>query len=210
MRPALKPGPYALTDHDGRDTETLVADVHAALEGGVRLVQYRDKSNDPVRREEQARALLDCCRDFAVPLIINDDVALAARIGADGVHLGREDPDPEQAREQLGTATLVGISCYNELDRARDAARRGASYVAFGSVFPSATKPAAVHAPLELLTRARAELDLPICAIGGIAPDNAGEVVAAGADLLAVIGSLWEGDPRGNARALGQAFYPLD
>lgn len=206
MTAKLQAGPYALTDHDEQDTATLVAEVRAALEGGVRLVQYRDKRSASERREEQARALLDCCRAFAVPLVINDDVALAAKIHADGVHLGRDDPDPAGARKRLGSRALIGVSCYNEMERARAAARAGADYLAFGSVFPSATKPEAVHAPLELLTRASAELDLPVCAIGGITPENAPQVVAAGADLLAVIRALWDGSPRDNARALQAAF----
>lgn len=163
----------------------------AALEGGARLIQYRDKSDDAGARLRQAQRLKDVCLRFRVPLIINDDVELARRVAAQGVHLGEHDALPEMAREALGEQAVIGVSCYNSLERARAAAAAGADYVAFGSVFPSNSKPAARRAPLELLKRADATVPLPLCAIGGIHIDNADAAVAAGADMIAVINGIF-------------------
>lgn len=206
MTGRIRPGPYALTDHSETGSDDMLTAVAAALTGGVSLVQYRDKGTDHVRRTQEARRLAELCREQGVPLIINDDVALAAEVGADGVHLGRDDAGVQAARDRLGEHSIIGVSCYNELARARAAVDQGADYVAFGSVFPSRTKPEAVHAPLELLSEAREILPVPICAIGGITPENARQVVAAGADLIAVVRAVWEGDPQENARELAEAF----
>jgi thiamine-phosphate pyrophosphorylase len=201
----LRRGLYAVTDGAPRDA--LLTTVAALLRGGAVLVQYRAKGLTADRRHDEARALLRLCRDPDVPLIVNDDLELAAALGADGVHLGRDDAPPEVARERLGDGAIVGVSCYDDLDRARRAADAGADYVAFGSVFPSPTKPDAAHAPLALLRSARRALQLPICAIGGITLDNAGEAVAAGADLLAVISDLaGAADPQARARAFAELF----
>lgn len=183
-------GLYAITPEDA-DTPRLVARVAAALAGGARLVQYRNKSAAAALRREQAVALLAACRNADAPLIINDDVELAAAIGADGVHLGRDDDEIDAARAALGANKLIGISCYDEFERAQRAAEAGADYIAFGSVFPSATKPAAVRAPHALIARARRELALPVAAIGGVTVDNADQLIAAGASLLAVISDLF-------------------
>jgi thiamine-phosphate pyrophosphorylase len=154
-------------------------------------VQYREKSTDSSRRLEESRALLALCRGHGVPLIINDDVELAATIAADGVHLGKDDGAVSAARVRLGPHAIIGVSCYDSLACAVQAAQEGADYVAFGSFFPSATKPHAVRAPLSLLTEARVKLGIPLCAIGGITPQNGGELVNAGADMLAVIQGLF-------------------
>lgn len=138
-------------------------------------------------RLRQAQALARCCRDGGVIFLVNDDVALARESGADGVHLGREDMSLEAARAQLGADKLIGVSCYNELERALTAEKQGADYVAFGSFFPSRTKPQAVRATLDLLREARRQLKLPIVAIGGITPENGAELIRNGADMLAVI-----------------------
>ncbi|MEA5444910.1 thiamine phosphate synthase [Gammaproteobacteria bacterium AB-CW1] len=199
-------GIYVLTDHDGLDDGRLLSDVEAALQGGVAMIQYRDKSHDHSARHRRALALRAQCRDYGTPLIINDDVELCAAVDADGVHLGRDDGQLESARQQLGPDKLIGVSCYNELNRARAAAQAGADYLAFGSIFPSDTKPNAVHAPLALLQLASAQFPAPVCAIGGIGPANVDRVAAAGADLVAVIGSVWSGDPRENVARLKQAF----
>jgi len=200
-------GLYVLTDTALTPGDRLLAAVAAAIDGGAALVQYRDKSDDDARRESEARALLALCRKRGVPLIINDDVALAARIGADGVHVGREDPDLHQARTALGPDALIGVSCYDALERARQAQADGADYVAFGSFFASPTKPAAVPASLDLLRKARSQLNVPIAAIGGIAPDNGAQLVAAGADLLAVItGVFAQPDIRTAARRYADLF----
>ena len=192
-------GLYAVTP-DLDDTTELLRRVGQALQGGLRLLQYRNKPAAAALRREQAGALLALCRAQSVPLVINDDLQLALEIGADGAHLGREDGDLTAARAALGPGKLLGISCYDDIGRAREARRIGADYVAFGSFFASPTKPAAVRAPLTLLGAAKAGLGLPVCAIGGITLQNAPQLIAAGADLLAVITDLFEA-PDIHARA---------
>lgn len=194
-------GLYAVTRPAPGGAGALAEAVLAALRGGARLVQYRDKSGDGERRRAEASALLRACREYDAPLIVNDDVALAAEIGADGVHLGAGDMDPVRARAHLGSRALVGVSCYDDLDRAIEAQARGADYVAFGSFFPSPTKPGAVRAEPALLTRAREALRVPICAIGGIRPDNGAMLVRAGADMLAVISGVFGAPDPGRAAA---------
>jgi thiamine-phosphate pyrophosphorylase len=196
-------GLYAVTP-DLADTADLLRRVGQALLGGVQLVQYRNKRADAALRREQAAALLAACRRHGARLVINDDLPLALSLGADGAHLGREDGDLAAARAALGPGRLLGVSCYDELERAREAKRIGADYVAFGSFFASPTKPAAVRAPLTLPAAAKAELGLPVCAIGGIALQNAPQLIAAGADLLAVISDLFEA-PDIRARAAAYA-----
>lgn len=182
-------GLYVLTDE--RLGEDLPEAVAAALAGGARLVQYRDKGTDAERRESEARMLRELTRRHGAVFIVNDDPALAARVEADGVHLGRDDPGIAAARRLLGDGAIIGVSCYDSLELARGAADAGADYVAFGSVYPSPTKPDAVRAPLELFATAKRALAVPICAIGGITSGNAGPVLAAGADMLAVISSVF-------------------
>lgn len=188
-------GLYAVTlDGEDHDAQRLQHAVAAALRGGARLLQYRDKRNSRDQRARLAAGLLAQCRQARVPLIINDDLELAAQLGADGVHLGLADAGLAEARARLGPKAIIGITCANSLERARAAAGGGASYIALGAFFASATKPNAPTASLELLREARAELTLPICAIGGITPDNGAALLAAGADYLAVIGSLFGHD----------------
>lgn len=184
-------GLYAVTP-DLADTDELLRRARQALEGGASLVQYRNKQAAAALRREQAAALLALCRRRGVPLVINDGLQLALDIGADGAHLGREDGDLAAARAALVPGKLLGVSCYDDMERAREAGRIGADYIAFGSFFASPTKPAAVRAPLTLLAEARNELGLPVCAIGGITLQNAPQLIAAGADLLAVITDLFE------------------
>jgi len=193
-------GLYAITPQT-EDTDRLVRLVTAALAGGARAVQYRDKSGDRARRRAQAGALRELCRQRGVPLIVNDDVELALEVRADGVHLGRDDPDPAAARTRLGPGMLIGASCYADLTRAPVVVRAGADYVAFGSVFASRTKPEAVHAPLSLFARVREHVAVPLVAIGGITPANAAEVLAAGADGLAVSSALFDAPDVGAAAA---------
>ena len=184
-------GLYAITP-DCTDTASLLRMVEQALIGGTRLVQYRNKQADVALRHEQASELLALCRRFHVPLIINDDLRLADLSGADGVHLGKDDGNVREARLILGAGKLVGVSCYNDLQRAIEVESQGADYVAFGSFFPSATKPAAVAAPLSLLHEAKHGLSIPVVAIGGITADNAGQLIEAGADAIAVISALFD------------------
>ena len=189
-------GLYAITP-DGLTTRNLLARAEAALAGGAPLLQYREKSGDRTRRREQAAALLGLCRNHGARLIINDDLELALAIGAHGVHLGREDGDLAAARAALGPDRILGASCYNDFALAQHAALAGASYVAFGAIYTSPTKPGAVQAPLSLLQRARRELlpahpGLTLAAIGGITLTNAAPVLAAGAQSLAVVSDLFQ------------------
>lgn len=187
--PAIR-GLYAVTP-DEPDTATLVAQVSAALSGGARFVQYRNKTASPSLRLEQARALKPVCDAHGAALIINDHVALAHAVDAAGVHLGAEDGAVEAARDAIGAGKLIGVSCYNQLDPANAAQASGADYVAFGSFFPSRIKPDAVQAPIDLLLRARRTLSIPVVAIGGITPGNAEVLIANGADALAVITAVF-------------------
>lgn len=199
-------GLYALTDPGLQRPQELPGRVEAVLGGGARLVQYRDKSGSP-RRWQEARRLAALCRAHGGVFIVNDDIELAVAVAADGVHLGRDDLSLAAARARLGARAIIGISCYDELARARAAAAGGADYVAFGSVFPSATKPGAVHAPLELLRAARAILDLPIVAIGGITAANAQQVIATGVDAVAVVrGVFGAPDPAAAAQRIARLF----
>jgi thiamine-phosphate pyrophosphorylase len=202
-----KPGLYAVTDAALTRARGLFACVEAALKGGAVMVQYRDKAAPRARRLSEATRLAALCRDAGVPLIVNDDPALAAEAGANGVHLGRDDGPVSRARALLGPTAIIGVSCYHELSRAREAALAGADYGAFGRFFASCTKPGEALATPTLLRSARAELDLPLVAIGGITAANGAPLVAAGASWLAVIHDLWSGvDVAARARALGDCF----
>ena len=185
-------GLYALTP-DVDDTPRLLAQVAAALDGGAAAVQYRHKTASATLRREQAAALahLHAARDAL--FIVNDDAALAAAVGADGVHLGEGDGDIAAARARLGPERLIGVSCYNDFARAASAVAAGADYVAFGSFFPSPTKSDARHADIALLARARA-LGVPVVAIGGIDAGNARALIDAGADAVAVISAVFAFD----------------
>ncbi|HXG28546.1 MAG TPA: thiamine phosphate synthase [Nevskiales bacterium] len=200
-------GLYAITDAALSARRGLEADVAAAIRGGAVLIQYRDKSGDAERRRQQAAALLKVCRQYGVPLIINDDVELARALGADGVHLGAEDASLRAARARLGPEAIIGISCYDSLELARKARTAGADYIAFGAFFDSPTKPAAVRAPLTLLQEACANLRLPVAAIGGITPENGAALIEAGASLLAVISGVFGAEnPETAARQYAALF----
>ena len=188
-RGALR-GLYAITP-DEPDEARLVAMAGAALTGGARVLQFRDKTGDAGRRRRVAMALRDLCRQQGACFIINDDLALALEVDADGVHLGGADGDLAAARRQLPQGRALGASCYADLARARSAVAAGADYIAFGAVCPSPTKPDAVRAPLDLFARWRSESTVPACAIGGITIETAPGIIAAGADLLAVITDLF-------------------
>jgi len=187
-------GLYVITDAALVGGAQLVPAVKAALQGGARLVQYRDKSQDAARRRQEAEALCRLCHAHNALLIINDDVQLAADCGADGVHLGKDDAGIQAARTRLGPTAVIGVSCYNDLARAHEAKTAGADYLAFGSFYPSTIKPQAPRATLDLLRQARCELQLPLCAIGGITAGNAAPLLAAGADLVAVISDVFAAD----------------
>ena len=197
-------GLYLITPEEP-DTARLLARVAAVLPQATWL-QYRQKGADAARRHAQAAALQALCAQAGVPLIVNDDLSLAEAIGAAGVHLGEDDGDIAAARSRLGVHAIVGASCYDDAARAERAVAAGASYVAFGAFFPTTSKNTTRRAAPALLAEAAA-LGVPRVAIGGITPDNMGPLVVAGADLVAVIGGVFEAaDPVAAARAYRQAF----
>lgn len=205
MRPALN-GLYAITP-DWGDTPRLIAVTEAILKGGCRLLQYRNKTATPCHRDEQAVALRGLTRRYGARLIVNDDIDLALACEADGAHLGGEDGDLAAARQRLGPDRLLGASCYQSLAVAESAAAAGADYIAFGSFFPSTTKPLAGRADPTLIAATKAKFALPVATIGGITLDNAAALVAGGADLLAVIAAVYNaGDPERASRAF-QLFF---
>jgi thiamine-phosphate pyrophosphorylase len=179
--------PLALCEDDTR----LLTAVETALHAGLRLLQYRDKSSNDEKRLRQVQALHRLCQRYGAKLIVNDDVRLAAH--ADGVHLGQSDESIRTARALLGAEAIIGATCHHRLDLAEQAVQAGASYVAFGAMFPSKTKPHATLAPFSVLKQARA-LGVPVCAIGGITPERAASVYAAGADWLACVEGVFSGD----------------
>lgn len=199
-------GVYLITP-DEADTARLLERVQPLLGAGATWLQYRNKAADAGTRRVQARALQDLCAAAGVPLIINDDAALAAAVGAAGVHLGEDDGDIAAARALLGPGALIGASCYDQLELARRAVAAGASYVAFGAFFPSRSKATTRRAHPRLLHEAAA-LGVPRVAIGGLAADNAAPLVAAGADLLAVISSVFAADDPVTALRGYQACFP--
>lgn len=195
-------GLYAITP-EGLDGAALLKSASRALSGGAVAIQYRAKSRAD---REQALALVELCRRHGAMLIVNDDPKLALDIEADGVHLGRGDESVERARRILGAGRLIGVSCYDDLERAAVLAEQGADYLAFGSMYASPTKPEAVHCPPETLTAAR-RLGKPVVAIGGITLERAPELIAAGADLLAVISDLFDApDIEARATAYSRLF----
>lgn len=200
-------GLYAVTDGPRDD---LPGVARAALEGGAVILQYRDKTADADRRLREARALVALCKPLGVPLIVNDDVALARASGAAGVHVGADDPDVVAARAALGADAIIGVSCYDSLQLARDAVAAGADYLAFSSPFASTTKPGERLAPAAILGDARA-LGLPVAVIGGITPGNGGSLVAAGADFLAVVSGVFSAtDIRAAAHQYAELFPRID
>ena len=200
-------GLYAITDSQllaGR----FLAYVEAALDGGLTLLQYRDKSTDDARRLREAEALRNLCERYKAHLIINDDAELAARLEV-GVHLGQTDGPLTPARALLGRNAIIGSSCHSQIELAQQAAKEGASYVAFGRFFNSSTKPGAPTATLEVLDKARAQLTLPICVIGGITLENAAPLVEHGADLLAVVHGLFGAETAQAVTRRARAFNDL-
>ena len=201
-------GLYAITDSHLLANGRLLPYCEAALNGGARLLQYRDKSHDAQRRFDEASALLELCRRYNADLIINDDLALAAQLGA-SLHLGQGDGSLSAARAQLGPHAIVGATCHASLELAANAQEDGASYLAFGRFFTSQTKPGAPSATLELLAQARQRFDLPLVAIGGVSLSNGAELIAQGADLLAVVHALFSTTSPAEVEARARAFSQL-
>lgn len=199
-------GLYAVTPDD-EQTLRLCAKAEAALQGGVRLLQYRNKRASAQLRHSQASQLQRLCHAHRAVLIINDDLALALTLGADGVHLGREDGDIIAARQALGPNKLLGVSCYADLECAAAAVAAGADYIAFGSMYLSTTKPEPTQTPLALLGEAQRRYGLPVAAIGGINLANARQTIDAGADMLSVVSDLFDAaDIVARAREYQQLF----
>jgi len=182
-------GLYAITP-DGLDTDRLLHSVASAIAGGAATIQYRNKAAEPAQRLDQCRRLQSMCSVAQVRFIVNDDWRLALETDADGVHIGREDGDPRVVRAAIGADRILGVSCYDDFESAR-AVAGVADYVAFGSVFPSPTKAAAIRAPLSLFRRGR-ERGWNCVAIGGIGIDNVALVRDAGADAIAVISAIFD------------------
>lgn len=201
-------GLYAITDStllaDGR----LLPYAEAALKGGARLLQYRDKSDNAATRLREADALRELCERHGATLVINDDAELAARLGV-GLHLGQEDGSLSAARALLGRRTIIGATCHASIELAEQARREGASYVAFGRFFNSSTKPGAPAATLEMLQQARQHIALPIVAIGGVTLDNTPQLIACGASLVAVVHALFAADSASEVERRARAFSAL-
>lgn len=201
-------GLYAITDSKLLAEGRLLPYAEAALKGGARLLQYRDKAEGEARRLREADALRELCERHGAELIINDDAELAARLNV-GVHLGQEDGSLSVARALLGRKAIIGATCHARLELAEQAAREGASYVAFGRFFDSNTKPGAPAASLELLGQARQRIALPIVAIGGVTLDNAPELIAHGASMVAVVHALFAADSAAEVERRARAFSAL-
>jgi len=199
-------GLYVVTP-DWDDTQQLLEVTEAALRGGAAMVQYRHKTASVDLRREQAECLLALCRSYQTPLVINDHVDLCLDIDADGIHVGGTDASVAQVRAAVGFKKIVGASCYGDLDLARIAYRDGASYIAFGGFFPSRIKKYPVTTPFEIITQAKAEIPLPSVVIGGMTQHNSAPLVASGADMVAVISSVYmAGAPELAARGFARMF----
>ena len=200
-------GLYAITP-DSADLNTLIQKTQLAIEGGAFMVQYRSKIHDRDVKMQQCAAILRLCREYDVPCIVNDDVEICRVLKADGVHLGEKDDNIAEVRHILGEDAIIGSSCYDQLNRAKQAQKEGASYIAFGAVFPTPTKPNAPRATLELLREAKSEIQIPIVAIGGITMNNAHDVIETGIDAIAVITNLYESNSiKEAAETLSQMFH---
>ncbi|QGT78654.1 thiamine phosphate synthase [Guyparkeria halophila] len=203
-------GLYVITDTTRFQREALVGAVAEAIEGGARIVQYRDKSDEVARRRDEAAALAELCRRHGRVFIVNDDVSLAIEVGADGVHLGRDDDalmDTRARFEAAGLDAIIGVSCYADRLRAERAATEGADYLAFGAMFPSPTKPHAPGAPADVLGWARETLGRPVCGIGGITASNVADLMVHRPDMIAVISEVFAAsDIRAAAESLTRAM----
>lgn len=193
-------GLYLVTP-DWNDTDKLIAATEHAIAGGATLLQYRHKTASEALRLEQASALLALCRRLQVPLIINDHLDLCERLDADGIHVGGTDASVAEVRASIGKEKIVGASCYGDLQLARDAAKAGASYVAFGGFYPSLVKKYEVATSASIITQALSELSLPLCVIGGMTPMNARPLIELGAHSVAAISSVYTASDHRSAAA---------
>ena len=187
-------GLYAITDEHLITEADFKQKVTLALQGGSRIIQYRDKSNNSKKRFQQARSLRSICEQYHALCIINDDIDLSKAVNAHGVHLGKNDTSITKARQTLGENAIIGVSCYNNLSLAIDAEKNSADYVAFGAMFSSSTKPEAVKTNIDIISHAKQQLNIPVCAIGGITDKNIQQLIQQGVDMTAVISSLFAGN----------------
>lgn len=201
-------GLYVITDENLISEKNFTSVIEAALQGGTRLIQYRDKSGNVQKRLQQASALRSLCQQYQAIFLINDDIDLAEAVNAHGVHLGKDDASITRARQLLGKNAIIGVSCYNDLKLAIMAEKKTADYVAFGAIFSSPTKPDAVVSGLDIISTARQQCSIPICAIGGITGDNINQVIQCGANMTAVISSLLSTDDiKQTATLMSQCFF---
>lgn len=198
-------GLYAITP-DLENTNDLLNKAQQALEGRVQLIQYRNKLANEILRRKQAKLLLQLCREYGIPLIINDHLDLAIEIDADGLHVGQDDISVTQARNQFGQDKIIGASCYNNLNLAVQAEKEGADYVAFGVFFSSLTKPNTISVTMDLVDQAKKRISLPIVAIGGIKLANARTVIQGGCAAVAVCNDLFH---TGNIKATATQYSQL-
>lgn len=198
-------GLYAITP-DLNHTNDLLNKTRQVLEGGVKLVQYRNKSANDSLRREQAKLLLPLCREHNALLIINDHLEIAIEIDADGVHVGKNDVPVSAAKNLLGHNKIVGTSCYNQLGLAKQAQKDGADYIAFGAFFSSLTKPNAVSVSISLVNQAQKALSIPIVGIGGIQLTNARTVIQSGCAAIAVCHDLFQAE---NIKATAEHYVQL-
>jgi len=205
-------GLYAITDEQLITADHFSETIESALQGGVRIVQYRDKSSNQQKRFQQASIICSLCQQYHAISIINDDIELAKAVNADGVHLGKDDDSISNAKQILGQQAIIGVSCYNDISQAITAEKNNADYVAFGAMFSSPTKPDAVNADLAIISDAKRLISIPVCAIGGITDKNIQQLIRHGADMAAVISSLFSsrdikpGDVKHRANILSQHF----
>jgi thiamine-phosphate pyrophosphorylase len=200
-------GLYAITDQQLITEEDFSKSVEAALQGGARVIQYRDKSDNQNKRHQQASLLRALCHQYHAICIINDDIELARAVNAHGVHLGKDDFSLAHARQVLGENAIIGVSCYNDLNRAIEAENDNANYVAFGAIFSSSTKPDAMVAGLDIIAQAKQQLSIPVCTIGGITQKNIQLVIQQGADMAAVISGIFSADDIKQATAGLTRFF---
>ena len=200
-------GLYAITDEKLITRQGFSEAVELALQGGARIIQYRDKSNNPQKRFQQATILCSLCEQYQAVSIINDDIELAKAVNAHGVHLGKDDASLTKARQTLGDDAIIGISCYNNLPLAINAEKNTADYVAFGAMFSSSTKPEAIKTNIDIISNAKQKLSIPVCAIGGITDKNIQQLIQQGVDMTAVISSLFaSNDIKDTADSLSKHF----
>lgn len=201
----LLKGVYAITDEILTPKETILEQVEKALEGGIALLQFRDKTATDDEIETLTIHLLHLCRLYSVPFVMDDRPYLAQKIGADGLHIGKDDMPLKEARS-IFTKGFIGVSCYGSVRKALEAEEEGADYVAFGSFFPSPTKPHSGIVSMSILEKAKETLTIPICAIGGINVTNIHEIAAFKPDMISVVSAIWEGNIHRNIKQLKQGM----